>query len=46
VHDEQGRVVGSATAASVVRALDRLTEPDEETDDTAAVDAPVGTLRR
>nr|WP_235523436.1 ABC transporter ATP-binding protein [Cellulomonas sp. Root485] len=45
VHDEQGRVVGSATPASVVRALDRLMEPDDETDATSAVDSPVGTLR-
>jgi osmoprotectant transport system ATP-binding protein len=44
VHDGQGRVVGSATPASVVRALDRLTEPDE-TDATAGAGAPVGTLR-
>ncbi|WP_146926443.1 ABC transporter ATP-binding protein [Cellulomonas xylanilytica] len=48
VHDEQGRVVGSATPATVVRALDRLTERDQqgpETHATADVDAPVGTLR-
>nr|WP_246123774.1 ABC transporter ATP-binding protein [Cellulomonas terrae] len=45
VHDDQGRVVGSATPATVVRALDRLTEPEDETHATADVDAPVGTLR-
>ena len=45
VHDEQGRVVGSATPASVVRALDRLTEPDDETHATDDAAAPVGTLR-
>lgn len=46
VQDEHGRVVGSATAATVVRALDRLTERAEETDATADADAAVGTLRR
>ncbi len=45
VLDEQGRVVGSATPATVVRALDRLTEPSEETHATEADDAPLGTLR-
>ncbi|MDQ0374143.1 ABC transporter ATP-binding protein [Cellulomonas humilata] len=45
VQDEQGRVVGSATPASVVRALDRLTEPDDETHATDGAAAPVGTLR-
>ncbi|KQR07188.1 ABC transporter ATP-binding protein [Cellulomonas sp. Leaf334] len=45
VHDDQGRVVGSATPATVVRALDRLTEPEDETHATTDVDAPVGTLR-
>nr|WP_246280930.1 ABC transporter ATP-binding protein [Cellulomonas humilata] len=46
VQDERGLVVGSATAATVVRALDRLTERAEETDATADADAAVGTLRR
>jgi len=46
VHDEHGTVVGSATAATVVRALDRLTEPDEETDATVGDSAAVGTLPR
>ena len=46
VHDEHGTVVGSATAATVVRALDRLTEPDEETDATVGDSAAVGTLHR
>ena len=45
VHDEQGRVVGSATPASVVRALDRLTEAGDETHATDDAVAPVGTLR-
>ena len=48
VHDQHGRVVGSATPATVVRALDRLTERDSddvETHATGDVDAPLGTLR-
>ncbi len=53
VQDEQGRVVGSAGASTVVRALDRLTEPQDgpgsgsgsETHTTAGDAAPVGTLR-
>jgi osmoprotectant transport system ATP-binding protein len=46
VRDEQGRVVGSATPTTVVRALDRLTEPDEETDATVGDSTAVGTLPR
>ncbi|WP_421736077.1 ABC transporter ATP-binding protein [Cellulomonas sp.] len=46
VQDEHGVVVGSATAATVVRALDRLTERADETDATADADSAVGTLRR
>ena len=45
VLDEHGQVVGSATPATVVRALDRLTEGDDETHPTADAGAPVGTLR-
>ncbi|MBO3084579.1 ABC transporter ATP-binding protein [Cellulomonas fengjieae] len=45
VHDEHGRVVGSATPATVVRALDRLTEPDDETNGTTADGPALGTLR-
>jgi len=46
VVDEHGQVVGSATPATVVRALDRVTadQPDE-TQVTDNADAPVGTVR-
>ncbi|WP_456825927.1 ABC transporter ATP-binding protein [Cellulomonas sp. P5_E12] len=45
VRDGDGRVVGSATPATVVRALDRLTEASDETHATTGGDTPVGTLR-
>lgn len=45
VRDGDGRVVGTATPATVVRALDRLTEAADETHATAGGDTPVGTLR-
>ena len=45
VRDGDGRVVGSATPATVVRALDRLTEAADETHATTGGDTPVGTLR-
>ena len=45
VRDGDGRVVGTATPATVVRALDRLTEAADETHATTGGDTPVGTLR-
>nr|WP_315094854.1 ABC transporter ATP-binding protein [uncultured Cellulomonas sp.] len=46
VRDAGGHVVGSASPATVVRALDRLAGPADETQDTTDEGAPVGTLRR
>ncbi|WP_426595116.1 ABC transporter ATP-binding protein [Cellulomonas sp. McL0617] len=55
VVDDEGRVVGSATPSTVVRALDRVTADetraqegravDDETQVTDVDDAPVGTVR-
>jgi osmoprotectant transport system ATP-binding protein len=46
VVDARGTVVGSATPAAVVRALDRVTAAQpEETQVTDGQDAPVGTVR-
>ena len=51
VVDDAGVVVGSATPATVVRALDRVTAlqgartPDDETRRTDADEAPLGTVR-